>query len=267
MNKIKKNKRLRIVDDMKFKKQAVKRGIIIIFVVLAIIIINILVKSDILRIMTIDSPEIGNLEENINKEIIPTSNGITIVVDPGHGGRDPGKVGLNGIIEKDINLSIALKLRDHLERNGYTVIMTRTEDVGLYSEGDNNKQVSDLQKRVEIINNSGATLAISIHQNSFQDESCKGGQVFYYGSSNESEIFANIVQEQIKMDLQTENTRLAKADTSYYILKNTTCPIVIVECGFLTNNQEAALLNDEDYQEKMAKTIYEGLDTYIKVKE
>ena len=196
----------------------------------------------------------------------PEDKGISIVVDPGHGGRDPGKVGTGGELEKDANLSIALKLRVHLEKNGYQVIMTRETDVGLYSEDDSNKKAADLKKRVEIVNNSGAAVAISIHQNSFHDKSCKGAQVFYYGTSKESEIFANIMQEQIKMELQPENKRLAKADTSYYMLKNTTCPIIIVECGFLTNSEDVSLLMDEDYPEKMAEAIYLGLDTYIKVK-
>lgn len=193
--------------------------------------------------------------------------GITIIVDPGHGGVDPGKVGVNDALEKDINLSIALKLRQELESNGYDVIMTRTDDNGLYSENDSNKKVADLRKRVEIVNNSDATVAISIHQNSFTEESSKGAQVFYFGNSEESKKFALIMQDQLKESLQDGNRREAKADNSYYMLKNTNCPIIIVECGFLSNYNEANLLVEESYQEKMAKSIYLGLDTYIKQEE
>ena len=105
---------------------------------------------------------------------------VTIVIDPGHGGRDPGKVGVNGALEKDVNLAIALKLKDLLEQNDINVIMTRTEDIGLYSETDSNKKRVDLNKRVEIINNSDAAFAISIHQNSFSQENVKGAQVFHH---------------------------------------------------------------------------------------
>ncbi len=188
---------------------------------------------------------------------------LTIVVDAGHGGRDPGKVGINGALEKDINLSVALKLRNLLELNDINVIMTREDDSGLYSEGDSNKKAVDMRKRVDIINNSDAILAISIHQNSFTQESIKGSQVFYFGDSKEGKEFAEIMQDQLKKSLQDGNKRLAKANDSYYMLKKTQCPIVIVECGYLSNSAEAALLTDENYQEKLAWAIHLGLLSYL----
>ena len=189
---------------------------------------------------------------------------ITVVLDAGHGGRDPGKVGVNNALEKDINLGIALKLKDILEQNDISVIMTRAEDIGLYSESDSNKKNADLRKRVEIINGSGAVLAISIHQNSFTQEGEKGAQVFYYSASAEGKKFAEIIQGQLKKSLQDGNRRVAKANDSYYMLKKTELPIVIVECGYMSNYDESALLIDKNYQEKMAWAIHLGLVTYLK---
>ncbi len=197
-----------------------------------------------------------------DEEVI-VDNGITIAIDPGHGGRDPGKIGINEAMEKDINLSIAMKLKEQLVRGGYRVVMTREEDISLSSEGDGHKQLADLKKRVDIVNNSNAKLAISIHQNSFTQEDCKGAQVFYYGGSQNSEPLAHIMQEQIKSNLQKDNKRKALAENSYYMLKNTYGTIIIIECGFLSNNEEANLLTQDNYQENMAEAIYLGIETYI----
>jgi len=188
---------------------------------------------------------------------------ITIVIDPGHGGRDPGKIGINNALEKDINLSIALKLRDLLEENGIKVIMTREEDIGLYDENDSNKKRADLQKRVEIINSSGALFAVSIHQNSFTQESSRGAQVFYHNESREGKRLAEMIQAQLKETIADGNHRQAKANNTYYMLSKTTCPLVIVECGFLSNRREAELLLDEEYQAKMAWGIHLAIMKYI----
>lgn len=188
---------------------------------------------------------------------------VTIVVDAGHGGRDPGKVGVNGALEKDINLAIALYLQDLLEENGIKVIMTRTEDEGLYSEDDKNKKRADLNKRIEIINSSNPLFAISIHQNSFTEEYVKGAQVFYHTNSKEGEKLAVILQEQIKEYIKDGNHRKAKSNSSYYMLKHTTCPLVIVECGYLSNYNEATLLVNQEYQKKMAQAICQGILKYL----
>ncbi len=251
------------------KRNSFKESVTIIIITLLVLLTFVFIKSKTLKQKDSGSQDDENLidEETKESQDTPMDNGITIVVDPGHGGRDPGKVGINQALEKDINLSISLKLREYLENNGYTVIMTREEDIGLYNASDSNKKNADLRNRVDIVNNSNATLAIGIHQNSFSQESSKGAQVFYHGTSIESEIFANIIQEQIKMKLQPDNKRLAKSESSYFMLKNTNCTFVIVECGFLSNNEEANLLIEEDYQNKMAEAIYLGLDTYIKIKD
>ena len=202
-------------------------------------------------------------QEEIAKFSPKQKEKVTIVLDAGHGGMDPGKVGVNGALEKDINLSIALKLKKLLEQNDIEVIMTRSDDSGLYSSGDSNKKAADMRKRVDIINNSNAFLAISIHQNSFTQESIKGSQVFYYTSSDTGKEFAEIMQDQLKKSLQDGNKRAAKANDSYYMLRKTKCPIVIVECGYLSNYGEAALLTYDKYQDKMAWAIHLGLISYL----
>jgi N-acetylmuramoyl-L-alanine amidase len=188
---------------------------------------------------------------------------ISIVIDPGHGGRDPGKVGVNNALEKDINLSIALKLKNLLEQNDIKVIMTREEDIGLYSESDSNKKRADLNARVNIIKDSGADLAISVHQNSFTEEYVKGAQVFYHSESKQGKLLAEIMQAQIIKTIADDNHRKAKSNSNYYLLTKTQCPLVIVECGYMSNIREAALLVNEDYQEKMAYAIHLAILRFI----
>lgn len=188
---------------------------------------------------------------------------ITIVVDPGHGGIDPGKVGINGSYEKDVNLAIAMYLKEILEKKKCHVIMTRETDTGLYEETDSNKKVSDLRRRVEIMNAPEVDVVVSIHQNSYTGESSKGAQVFYQGSSSQGEQMAKVIQAQLISSLGTWNHRQAKANNSYFLLKKTTKPSVIVECGFLSNNEEAAKLCDKSYQRQVAWAIAQGTLTYL----
>ncbi len=203
----------------------------------------------------------------VMKRILPTEDTkdkqITIVIDPGHGGRDPGKVGVNNALEKEINLSIAYKLKNLLELNDIKVIMTRDEDIGLYSESDSNKKMADLNSRIDIISSNKADLAVSIHQNSFSEEYCKGAQVFYYERSLEGKELANLIQSQLKKTILDGNHRQAKSNNAYYMLTKTVCPLVIVECGYLSNGQEAELLLEEDYQERMAWGIHLAIMQYI----
>lgn len=191
------------------------------------------------------------------------SNNITIVLDAGHGGFDPGKIGVNKAFEKDINLSITLKLKKLLEENDIHVIMTREDEHGLYNVTDYDKKRADLKKRVAIINSSNALFAISIHQNSFTQEYSWGAQVFYHQNSMEGKMLAETIQERVKKTMKDGNHRLAKANSTYYLLKYTSCPLVIVECGFLSNRKEAELLLDEEYQNKIAWAIHLGILEYI----
>lgn len=187
-----------------------------------------------------------------------------VAVDAGHGGYDPGKVGVSGVLEKDINLAIACKVRTILEKQGIDVIMTRSSDVDLCSGEGGSKKSADMRKRVEIMNSSGAAIAVSIHQNSYTDAGPKGAQVFYYETSEQGKELADMLQNSIKTEVADDNHRVPKANHDYYILKKVTCPVVIVECGFLSNPTEEMLLTEEDYQEKMAQGISNGVLAYIK---
>ncbi len=186
-----------------------------------------------------------------------------VVIDAGHGGMDPGKVGVSGAEEKEINLAIAWELKELLEQNDITVVMTRTDDGGLYSESDHNKKSADMQERIRRLAAAEPLLAVSIHQNSFTDSSSRGAQVFYYGGSSEGQRGAQLIQETMKRELADGNHRVAKANTSYYMLKKSPCPLVIVECGFLSNPQEEQLLMTEAYQRKLAWAIHLGVLEWI----
>lgn len=192
-----------------------------------------------------------------------TEQEMTVVLDVGHGGKDPGKVGVHGELEKDINLAIALKLQSFLQQSDVTVVMTRSEDVGLYDEDAGNKKVQDMRRRVELIETSGADLVVSIHQNSYRDSSVRGPQCFYYGDSLEGKHAALILQEQLNSGLEIERPREAKANSSYYLLKKSAIPTVIAECGFLSNGEEAVLLTNENYQEKVAWNLCMGIVEYF----
>ena len=186
-----------------------------------------------------------------------------VVIDPGHGGQDPGKVGVNDALEKDINLEIALRVKTFLEQDDIKVVLTRDGDYGLYTESDRNKKVTDIKKRVEIIETSGAALAVSIHQNSYGSGEIVGAQVFYYTHSEEGKKAAQIMQEQLIQGVDESNRRKAKANDNYYILKKSATPAIIVECGFLSSREEAALLCDEKYQEKLAWNIHLAIIRYL----
>lgn len=186
-----------------------------------------------------------------------------VAIDPGHGGYDPGKIGINDKLEKDINLSIALKLRDALEKEDIKVVMTRDADTSLSTEEGGSKKSSDMRHRVDIINGANADICISIHQNSYTSKGVKGAQVFYYSKSEEGKCFAELLQELIKSNVDTTNKRLAKENDSYYMLLKVECPAVIVECGFLSNWEEATALSDELYQQKIADTIKKAVIEYL----
>ena len=186
-----------------------------------------------------------------------------VVIDAGHGGNDPGKVGINGALEKDINLEIAIKLQQFLEMEDVEVILTRESDAGLYDENASNKKVQDMKRRVEIIEQSAPVLTVSIHQNSYHEEYVHGAQTFYYENSEQSKLLAEKTQQALLNGVDKENKRVAKSNDSYYLLKKTSSPIVIVECGFLSNSEEAGKLESDYYQEKVAWAIHLGILQYI----
>lgn len=192
---------------------------------------------------------------------------ICIVLDAGHGGFDPGKVGVSGQREAEINLSIALKVRDYLETNNLNVVMTRETAEGLYDENAENKKVQDMKRRIAIMEEAAPLACISIHQNSYTQEYVNGAQVFYYEESQEGKRLAGLLQESLRKRLNPENHRAIKSNDSYYLLKKTTIPTVIVECGFLSNYNEATLLADSEYQDKVAWAIHMGIMQYIRENE
>ena len=186
-----------------------------------------------------------------------------IVIDAGHGGNDPGKIGIDGTLEKDINLQIAYRLKKYLEASDVDVVLTRKNDNGLYTDRDSRKKMADITKRCDIINDASPDLTVSIHQNSYHQEEISGGQVFYYKKSDKGKRLAEIIQERFDYVLGEKNTRLAKSNDNYYLLLHVKSPIVIVECGFLTNWKEAASLNSEEYQDRVAWTIHMGIMEYL----
>lgn len=185
-----------------------------------------------------------------------------VVIDAGHGGADPGKVSADGTLEKDINLEIAEKLKQFLEQEDVEVILTRDSDAGLYDENASNKKVQDMKRRVELIETTKPVMTVSIHQNSYHEEYVHGAQTFYYANSEQGRELAEKIQ-QVLLKIDKNNTREAKANDSYYLLKKTSSPIVIVECGFLSNTEEAQKLESDYYQEKLAWAIHMGIMQYL----
>ncbi len=186
----------------------------------------------------------------------------TIVIDAGHGGFDPGKVGTAGTLEKDINLAIAKKVEKILTDSGYRVAMTRTEDTALCGSGEIQKKLADLKNRVSLIEKAKPALAVSIHQNSYS-AATKGAQVFFYARSESGKRLAGQIQNLIRESVGDDNHRVEKGNSEYYLLKNVTVPLVIVECGFLSNPEEEKLLRDESYQDKLARGICEGIENFL----
>ena len=188
----------------------------------------------------------------------------TVILDAGHGGFDGGASSNLGTLEKDINLSIALKTRDVLSLFGFNVIMTRTSDSALA-----NTKKDDMYKRLEIVNANPDSIFVSIHQNHFTDGKYSGAQMFY-GSGNEEDAksLALILQKNFKENLNPQNDRQAKkADKSLFLFKKASQPSVLIECGFLSNYSESLLLQNEKYQTKISLTIAQSISEYYKSKD
>lgn len=190
-----------------------------------------------------------------------------ILIDSGHGGIDPGVVGIGGVKEKDINLKIAKEIAKILEKNGYKAVLIRKDDNGLYDAESKNKKVQDMQKRCAMIKKEKPLLTVSIHQNSYQDEAVCGPQVFYYKDSLEGANLAKCIQEELNAQLQVEKPRTEKANSTYYLLKRSEGVLNIVETGFLTNKKEAELLQTKEYQKKCAEAICDGILKFLKTVE
>lgn len=190
-----------------------------------------------------------------------------ILIDAGHGGMDGGTSSKNGTVEKNINLSIVKKLKSSLQKEGYEVVMTREEDVGLYSSSGTIRQryIEDLKKRCDLKISSNCEMLISIHLNHFPESKYYGAQV-WYSNYKESATLATVIQNNFRIDLDSTNKRVQKpAKTAYRLLRdNDTMPSVIVECGFLSNDEEEQRLKSDVYQEKIAGSITKSVSEYFK---
>ena len=192
-----------------------------------------------------------------------------VIIDPGHGGEDGGAVGKNGTIEKDINLKISLNLKDILHFLGYDTVMTREKDKAIYDEDAiklRQKKRSDLKNRLSIIHkNSGPdSIFVSVHQNKFPNEKYSGTQIFYSSNASNSEELAIKIRDNVVNQLQKDNDReIKEAKSEIFLLKNSKIPSVVVECGFLSNEQEEKKLNDKDYQKKLALCMSFGVNDFF----
>ncbi len=185
----------------------------------------------------------------------------TIVLDAGHGSPDGGAVGVSGVLEKDINLAIVLKLEEILEVRGVNVILTRTDDSGLHDGSGTirSMKVTDMNRRLEIINGSGADLFISIHMNSLNDSSVNGLHIFYDSKHESIKMIAEKIQNVLAEATGASSHEVREASSSLYLMKNTSIPGILVECGFLSNPEEEQKLADEEYQSRIAWAIANAL--------
>ncbi len=190
-----------------------------------------------------------------------------IVLDAGHGGIDGGCTSAEGVPEKGINLDIMLRLRDLLEVNGYEVKVTRESDKSIHDagiEGIAEQKSSDMDNRLAIFNESSNAVCISVHQNQFTDPKYSGAQMFYSGSNSTSEVLAGMLQDRFRSLLQPENDREIKlCGKELFLCYYSDNPTVMAECGFLSNPEEAALLNTEEYREKVAFTLFSGINDFV----
>ena len=203
----------------------------------------------------------------ITFSIITTSSSpkaeYTIVIDAGHGGRDGGTSGkASGISESELNLAYAKTLKQMCEQFGIAVVMTREDMNGLYDENASNKKKSEMEKRKQIINNSGADIMVSIHMNAFPLPSCSGAQVFYAKGSQEGENLARSITSSICQSF--DNARGYPTVGDYFVLNYSDMPSVLIECGFLSNIEEEANLQKEEYRQSFCYAIMAGILSYFR---
>lgn len=205
---------------------------------------------------------------NLNTQLVsstPVGNR-TIILDAGHGNPDGGAVGEDGSIESDINLHIVLKLQSLLESSGCNVVLTRSDENGIYETSADTireKKISDMKNRVDIANNSDAELFLSIHMNKLEQSQYSGWQTFFKNDDDSSKEIAENVQTSLNYFLKKENSRTIKSISGIYLTKNVEIPLVIVECGFLSNPEENKLLQTASYQDELAWSIYIGIMDYF----
>lgn len=198
----------------------------------------------------------GSVATSVIADRIPIERSATIIIDAGHGGEDGGATSCTGILESRFNLEISLKLNDLLHLMGYDTIMIRTTDRSVYTSGETiaAKKVSDLRQRVSIVNDTEHALLVSIHQNTFPDSQYSGAQVFY-GPEGEGQLLAEQLQSAFCATLNKGSSRKSKKAEGIYLMQHIDCTGILVECGFLSNPEEEAKLQDGDYQKKLCCVI------------
>ena len=190
----------------------------------------------------------------------------TVIIDAGHGGEDCGAIGITGVLEKDLNFSVALIVGEGLRASGYNVIYTRTEDKMLYKDEENIKglrKISDLKNRAAIANSISGSIFVSIHMNSYSESKYSGLQVYYSGSEDESRNLAQKIQTKVKVMLQPNNKRAIKEGKGIYLLEKIASVAVLIECGFLSNFEECEKLSEKEYQKQLSFSIICGIIEYI----
>lgn len=210
----------------------------------------------------------------VTERALPTSSPAAdkpiIVLDAGHGGLDSGAVGKSGLLEKDVNLSIVLKLRDMFELSGFEVVLTRDKDISIYDagvEGIRNQKLSDMDNRLEIIQSYPESIFLCIHQNNYTDPQYFGAQMFYNDNNPDNRTLAQIMQNRFA-ELQAGNDREIKlSGDELFLLKSNTNPSLMIECGFLSNPDEEQKLASDEYRQQVAFTIWSGVLEFIEATE
>lgn len=218
-----------------------------------------------LMVSVISFSIISKEENTIQTVSLPVSDK-TIVLDAGHGSPDEGAESASGVTEASLNLKITKKLQALLEQSGSTVILTRSDENGIYDLNSNSireKKVSDIKNRVKIGNESSADAFISIHLNKIPQSQYYGWQAFFKQNNEKSTQLAKSIQEELNSSIQRENKREAIKITGKYIIEHVEIPITIIECGFLSNPEEAKLLEQDEYQNRLAWGIYNGIMDYF----
>ena len=206
------------------------------------------------------------IEEKTVETVATSVSNKVVIVDAGHGSPDEGAESSNGVAEATINLKIALKLKSLLEQSGCTVILTRSDENAIYdldSKTLKQKKVSDIKNRVKIGNQSSADIFVSIHLNKIPQQQYYGWQCFFNSKNDNSKMLAEQLQENLNDSMQKENKRIAMKLNTVYIMKNVEIPISIVECGFLSNPEEEKQLQEDEYQNRLAWGIYNGITDYF----
>lgn len=194
----------------------------------------------------------------------PIERGVCIVIDAGHGGIDGGATSCTGKLESSFNLEIALRLNNLMQFLGYDTKLVRESDISVHVKGEtiSQKKLSDLKERVRIVNETPNALLLSIHQNIFSEEKYSGAQVFY-GTSGESEILAGHLQNAFIANLNPGSRRRSKKSDGIYLLDHINCTGILIECGFLSNVREEALLRDKEYQKRICTVIACSVSTFL----